>query len=184
MVFLDYRWSRRPEEFGTGILEGVVAPETANNAATGAAMIPLLALGLPGGALTAMMMGVFQIHGMDPGPLIFVTSPDLVWLTFAAMFFANLFIFGLGWLQTKTVVHLLRIPFPCLAAGILVLATIGAFAVRNLVVDVWVRLAAAMSASLWSGTASRRPAWSSGSCSANWEKAPSPSRCSSCNTTG
>ena len=83
-----------------------------------------------------MIMGVFQIHGMEPGPLIFITSPDLVWITFSAMFFANLFIFGLGWLQTKTVVHLLRVPFPYLAAGILVLATIGAFAVRNLVIDV------------------------------------------------
>lgn len=147
-AFLSYneaiRWSRHPERFGKGELEGVVAPETANNAATGAAMIPLLALGLPGGALTAMMMGVFQIHGLEPGPLIFVTSSDLVWITFAAMFFANLFIFLLGWLQTKTVVHLLRIPFPFLAPGILILATIGAFAVRNLIVDVWVMFVAAI----------------------------------------
>lgn len=147
-AFLSYneavRWSRHPERFGKGELEGVVAPETANNAATGAAMIPLLALGLPGGALTAMMMGVFQIHGMEPGPLIFVTSTDLVWITFAAMFFANVAIFLLGWIQTKTVVHLLRIPFQFLAPAILILATIGAFAVRNLILDVWVMFAAAI----------------------------------------
>lgn len=147
-AFLSYneaiRWSRHPERFGKGTLEGVVAPETANNAATGAAMIPLLALGLPGGALTAMMMGVFQIHGMEPGPLIFITSSDLVWITFSAMFFANLCIFLLGWLQTKTVVHLLRVPFQFLAPGILMLATIGAFAVRNLIIDVWVMFAAAV----------------------------------------
>lgn len=147
-AFLSYneavRWSRHPERFGKGELEGVVAPETANNAATGAAMIPLLALGLPGGALTAMMMGVFQIHGLEPGPLIFVTSSKLVWITFAAMFFANLFIFLLGWLQTKTVVHLLRIPFQFLAPAILMLATVGAFAVRNLIIDVWVMFAAAV----------------------------------------
>lgn len=145
-AFMSYneavRWSKHPEKFGKGELEGVVSAETANNSATGAAMIPLLALGLPGGALTAMMLGVFQIHGMEPGPLIFVTSKDLVWTTFAAMVFANISIFGLGWLQTKTVVHLLRVPFHYLAPGILLLATIGAFALRNLLVDVWVMFAA------------------------------------------
>ena len=114
------------------------ASEPANIAATGAAMIPLLALGLPGGALTAMMMGVFQIHGMEPGPLVFITSADLIWVTFAAMFFANLCILGLGWVQTKTVVHILRVPFRLLAPGILLIATVGAFAVRNLTIDIWV----------------------------------------------
>ena len=141
-AFLGYsqaqRWSRNRANFGKGEMEGVVASETANNAATGAAMIPLLALGLPGGALTAMILGIFQIHGMEPGPLIFVSSGDLVWVTFAAMFWANLMIILLGWVQTKTVVHILRIPFRWLAPGILLLATIGAFAVRNLLVDVWV----------------------------------------------
>ncbi|MEM6491146.1 MAG: tripartite tricarboxylate transporter permease [Pseudomonadota bacterium] len=141
-AFLSYgeavRWSGKKKKFGKGEIEGVVASETANNAATGAAMIPLLALGLPGGALTAMMMGVFQIHGMEPGPLIFITSNELVWVVFAAMFFANLFIFALGYLQTKTVVHLLRIPFHLMAPAILLIATIGAYALRNLLVDVWV----------------------------------------------
>jgi putative tricarboxylic transport membrane protein len=145
-AFMSYsvavRWSRHPEKFGTGELEGVVASETANNAATGAAMIPLLALGLPGGALTAMMLGVFQIHGMEPGPLIFVTSKELVWTTFSAMLFANVAILGLGWLQTKTVVHLLAVPFRFLSPAILLLATIGAYALRNLIVDVWVMFVA------------------------------------------
>ncbi|MFQ6017700.1 MAG: tripartite tricarboxylate transporter permease, partial [Kiloniellaceae bacterium] len=89
-------------------------------------------------ALTAMMMGVFQIHGMEPGPLVFVTSVELIWVTFAAMFFANICILALGWLQTKTVVHLLRVPFRLLAPAILLIATVGAFALRNLTVDVWV----------------------------------------------
>jgi putative tricarboxylic transport membrane protein len=141
-AFLGYsqaqRWSRNGHKFGTGELEGVVASETANNAATGAAMIPLLALGLPGGALTAMILGIFQIHGMEPGPLIFINSGDLVWITFAAMFWANVAIIGLGWFQTKTVVHILRVPFRWLAPGILMLAVIGAFALRNLMIDVWV----------------------------------------------
>ena len=93
-AFLSYneavRWSKTPEKFGTGIPEGVVAPETANNAATGAAMIPLLALGLPGGALTAMMIGVFNVHDMEVGPLIMMEAHDLVWILFASMFWASL----------------------------------------------------------------------------------------------
>jgi len=145
-AFMGYneavRWSKTPERFGTGELEGVVASETANNAATGAAMIPLLALGLPGGALTAMMIGVFQIHGIEAGPLVFINSNDLVWVVFSAMFFANIAIFFLGWLQTKTVVHLLRIPFHLLAPAILLLASIGAYAVRGLTIDIVVMFAA------------------------------------------
>ncbi len=139
-AFMGYneavRWAKDKSKFGKGELEGVVSSETANNAATGAAMIPLLALGLPGGALTAMMVGVFQMHDMEPGPLVFVNSGDLVWVVFAAMFWANVSIFFLGWVQTKTVVHLLRIPFHFLAPGILLLATVGAYAVRGLTIDV------------------------------------------------
>ena len=145
-AFMSYneavRWSRHPERFGKGELEGVVASETANNSATGGAMIPLLALGLPGGALTAMMMGVFQLHGMEPGPLVIANSKDLVWVTFVAMFVANLCIFLLGYLETKTTVQLLRIPFRLFAPAILLLATIGAYALRNLILDVWVMFVA------------------------------------------
>ncbi|MEQ8193595.1 MAG: tripartite tricarboxylate transporter permease [Rhodospirillales bacterium] len=145
-AFMGYneavRWSKHPHKFGKGELEGVVSSETANNAATGAAMIPLLALGLPGGALTAMMIGVFQMHNMEPGPLVFMNSRELVWVVFSAMFFANISILLLGWLQTKTVVHLLRIPFHFLAPAILLLATIGAYAVRSLTTDILIMFAA------------------------------------------
>jgi putative tricarboxylic transport membrane protein len=152
-AFMGYneavRWSKTPEEFGKGKLEGVISSETANNAATGAAMIPLLALGLPGGALipllalglpggalTAMMVGVFQMHDMEPGPLVFINSGDLVWVVFAAMFYANLSILLVGYLETKTIINLLRIPFQFLAPMILLLATVGAYAVRGLTIDV------------------------------------------------
>ncbi len=139
-AFMGYneavRWSKDKKAFGKGKLEGVISSETANNAATGAAMIPLLALGLPGGALTAMMVGVFQMHDMEPGPLVFLNSPDLVWVVFAAMFFANLSILLVGFLETKTIINLLKIPFQFLAPLILLLATVGAYAVRGLVIDV------------------------------------------------
>jgi len=139
-AFMGYneavRWSKTPEEFGKGKLEGVISSETANNAATGAAMIPLLALGLPGGALTAMMVGVFQMHDMEPGPLVFINSEALVWVVFSAMFFANISILFIGYLETKTIINLLRIPFQYLAPMILLLASVGAYAVRGLTVDI------------------------------------------------
>ena len=139
-AFVSYneavRWSKHPERFGHGEPEGVVAPETANNAATGAAMIPLLALGLPGGALTAMMIGVFDLHDMEIGPLIMVEARDLVWILFASMFWASLAILFLGVVESKGIVHLLRIPFPVLGPGILLFSTIGAYALRSSIIDV------------------------------------------------
>ncbi len=141
-AFMSYgeavRWSKNREEFGKGKLEGVISAETANNAATGAAMIPLLALGLPGGALTAMMVAVFQMHDLQPGPLVFMLSPDLIWIVFAAMFYANLSILIIGLVETKTILNLLKIPFQFLAPLILMLATTGAYISRGLVLDVMV----------------------------------------------
>ena len=139
-AFMGYgeavRWSKNKEEFGKGKLEGVISSETANNAATGAAMIPLLALGLPGGALTAMMVAVFQMHDLEPGPLVFYNSPDLIWVVFSAMFYANLSILFIGLIETKTILYLLKIPFQFLAPMILMLASIGAYIGRGLVLDV------------------------------------------------
>ena len=140
-AFMSYneavRWSKTPKEFGKGNPEGVVAPETANNAATGAAMIPLLALGLPGGALTAMMISVFNLHDMDVGPLIMLEAPELVWVLFASMFWASLAILLVGVIEAKGIVNLLHIPFPILAPAILIFATIGAFALRGNIIDVY-----------------------------------------------
>ena len=158
-AFVSYseavRWSRHPERFGAGEPEGVVAPETANNAATGAAMIPLLALGLPGGALTAMMIGVFNVHDMDVGPLIMVEAHDLVWVLFASMFWASLAILFLGYAESKTIVHLLRIPFSILAPGILIFSTIGAYALRGNITDVYTMFGAGIA-----GFVLRRSAYS------------------------
>ena len=145
-AFMGYgeavRWSRNKEEFGKGKLEGVISSETANNAATGAAMIPLLALGLPGGALTAMMVAVFQMHDLEPGPLVFYNSPDLIWVVFAAMFYANLSILIIGLLEPKTILYLLKVPFQFLAPMILLLASIGSYIGRGLVLDVIVMFGA------------------------------------------
>jgi putative tricarboxylic transport membrane protein len=140
-AFVSYneavRWSKHPERFGKGEPEGVVAPETANNAATGAAMIPLLALGLPGGALTAIMISVFNLHGMDIGPLIMTENHNLVWVLFVSMFWASLAILFLGIIEAKGIVHLLHVPFPILAPAILTFSTIGAYALRANIMDVY-----------------------------------------------
>ena len=139
-AFMGYgeavRWSKNKASFGKGNIEGVISSETANNAATGAAMIPLLALGLPGGALTAMMVAVFQMHDLEPGPMVFYNSPDLIWIVFAAMFYANLSILFIGLIETKTILYLLKIPFQFLAPMILLLASIGSYIGRGLVLDV------------------------------------------------
>lgn len=145
-AFISYneavRWSKTPEKFGKGEPEGVVAAETANNAATGAAMIPLLALGLPGGALTAIMIGVFNMHDMEIGPLIMIEAHDLVWILFASIFWASLAILILGVIESKGIVHILRIPFPMIAPCILIFATIGTYALRASIVDVYVMFCA------------------------------------------
>ncbi len=138
------RWSPRRKEFGTGVPEGVVAPETANNAATGTAMIPLLALGLPGGAVTAMMIGVFNLHDIQPGPLIMALTPDLVWTLFASMFWASLAIMFLGLVEAKSIVHLLRIPMSVLAPLIVVFTVVGAYALRGSIVDVYTMVIAGL----------------------------------------
>jgi putative tricarboxylic transport membrane protein len=91
--FISYnearRWSKTPEKFGKGCLEGIAAPEAANNAATGGAMVPLLSLGIPGSETTAVLVGAFMIQGLRPGPLLFRENPDLVYGLFAGMVLAN-----------------------------------------------------------------------------------------------
>jgi putative tricarboxylic transport membrane protein len=139
--FLSYseavRWSKHPERFGKGEPEGVVAAETANNAATGGAMVPLLALGLPGGGFTAIMIGVFTLHDLTPGPLVMIQHKTLVWVLFSGMFWASLAILFLGLLETRLIVNLLRIPFAILGPMIVFFSTIGAYSLRYNILDVW-----------------------------------------------
>jgi len=145
-AFLSYseavRWSRHPERFGHGEPEGVVASETANNAATGGAMIPLLALGLPGGAFTAIMLGVLELHDLTPGPLLFQNNRELVYALYAAMFIGSVLILLLGLIETRFITKLLAIPFPILGTLVIVFCVIGAYSLRNNIIDVWTMLVA------------------------------------------
>ncbi len=132
------RTSKHPERFGTGILEGVAAPESANNAACGGAMIPLLSLGIPGSAVTAVLVGAFMIQGLRPGPMLFVDNIELVYTIFVGMLLANVLILPLGLFGIKPIVKMLDIPYKYMALAILVLCFIGSFAINNSLWDVWI----------------------------------------------
>lgn len=132
--------SKEPEKFGTGILDGVVAPETANNAAIGGAMIPLLCLGIPGDVVTAILIGAFMIQGVTPGPMLFMTQPTLLYSIFVALIFANIAMIILETLFLKGFIKVLNIPKHILLPCILCVCVIGAIGANNRVFDIFVIL--------------------------------------------
>jgi putative tricarboxylic transport membrane protein len=127
--FLSYaaekQFSKKPEEFGTGAIEGVAGPEAANNASAAGTLVPLLTLGLPTTATAAIMLAGFQQFGLQPGPLLFVTSQELVWGLIASLLVANFMLLVLNLPLIGIWVKLLTIPRPWLYGGILVFATLG-----------------------------------------------------------
>ncbi len=129
--------SKNPEKFGTGVWEGLAASETAINGSTGGAMIPLLTLGIPGSGATAVMMGAFLLHGIQPGPLLFTKSPESVYTIFAGMLLCNLIMIVAGLFTAKFFSELMRVPENILGAFIISFCLIGAFALRNDIADVW-----------------------------------------------
>jgi putative tricarboxylic transport membrane protein len=133
-TFLSYSVERKlaekPEEFGHGAIEGVAGPEAANNASAAGTLVPLLTLGLPTSATAAMMLAGFQQYGLNPGPLLFAQSPDLVWGLVASLFIANCMLLVLNLPLVGLWVRLLAIPQPWLYAGILVFATMGTIAAQ------------------------------------------------------
>jgi putative tricarboxylic transport membrane protein len=138
-TFLSYmtekRLSKRPEEFGQGAIEGVAGPEAANNAAAAGVLVPLLALGLPTSATAAILLAAFQQYGLQPGPLLFATEPELVWGLIASLYIGNTMLLVLNLPLVGLWVRLLTIPRPLLYGGILVFATLGAYTLNNNVVD-------------------------------------------------
>lgn len=142
--FLGYgaakRASKHPERFGTGELEGVAAAEAANSAVTGANLIPLLALGIPGSLSAAILIGAFLIHGVDPGPLIFKDHPRLVYGIFAAMAVANLFNLVIGGVGLRFFALLVRFPESVIHPIIVLLCIAGAFATGNSMFSVAIML--------------------------------------------
>jgi putative tricarboxylic transport membrane protein len=143
--FMSYglakKFSKDGAKFGTGMVEGVVAPETAAHAAGTAALLPMLALGIPGSPTAAVLLGGLLIWGLQPGPLLFVEQKDFVWGLIASMYLGNL----VGLIVVLTTVPLfasiLRIPFSIIAPVIVVICAIGAYTVHNAMLDIWFMLA-------------------------------------------
>ncbi len=142
--FMSYgvakRMSKNGEKFGTGQIEGVIAPETAAHAAGTSALLPMLALGIPGSPTAAVLLGGLLIWGLQPGPLLFVEQKDFVWGLIASMYLGNL----AGLIIVLTCVPLfaaiLRIPFSIIAPVIIVICAIGAYTVHNAMLDIWFML--------------------------------------------
>jgi putative tricarboxylic transport membrane protein len=143
-TFLSYlvekRLSPKPEEFGKGAIEGVAGPEAANNAAATGVLAPLLTLGLPTSATAAILLAAFQGYGLQPGPLLFQNSPDLVWGLIASLYIGNLMLLVLNLPLAPLWVRLLMIPRPYLYGGILVFAVLGAYAANGSIADVVILL--------------------------------------------
>ena len=134
------RFSKEPEKFGTGHIEGIVDAGAANNSALAAAWVPALVFGIPGDSITAIVIGVLYVKGMNPGPTVFLYQPELVYAVFLAFFVANLLLLPLGLIAIKSAKQLLRVPQNILMPIILMFCIVGTFAINNTVFDIWVML--------------------------------------------
>jgi putative tricarboxylic transport membrane protein len=147
-TFMSYaverRLSREPGRFGHGAIEGVAGPEAANNAAAAGVLVPLLTLGLPSSATAAVLLAAFQQYGLQPGPLLFQTHPDLVWALIASLYVGNVMLLVLNLPLVGLWARVMRVPPPLLFAGVLLLASIGAYALNRSVVDVAILYAAGL----------------------------------------
>lgn len=135
------RLSSHPEQFGQGSEEGIVASETANNATVGGALIPLIAMGIPGSVIDAVLLGALILHGLQPGPLLMDHEPVLVQVIMGAFLIANLIMVIVMLISVAPLARLTRIPRSYLAPTIMVFCVVGAFALNNRTFDVWVMLA-------------------------------------------
>ena len=135
---VEKRFSKHPEEFGKGAIAGVAGPETANNAVTGTAMIPLLALGIPSIPATAVLLSALTIHGVQPGPLLLKDHPEVFWGLVASMYIGNAILLILNLPLVGLFVNLLHIPYAWLVPIILIISIIGVYSVNFSIIDIWI----------------------------------------------
>lgn len=133
----EKKLSKNPKKFGTGAIEGVAAPESANNAASGGAMIPLLTLGIPGSGTTAILMGAFIMYNIQPGPLLFEEHPDVVWGLVASMFIGNLMLLILNLPLIKAFAKIIQTPKKYLVPIIMAISIFGVYAVQYTTFDLY-----------------------------------------------
>ncbi len=132
------RITKNPEvPFGQGAKEGLIAPESANNAAVGGAYIPMLTLGIPGDAVTAVFIGALFIHGLNPGPLLLVEKPDMFWFTVGNLTLANIFLLIFGLTGIKLFSKIVECPKGILIPMIFLLSIVGSYAINNSLADIW-----------------------------------------------
>ena len=136
----EKRMSKSPERYGTGIPEGVVAPESANNACVGGALIPMMTLGIPGDSMTAVLIGALLIHGLRPGPALFTDRIDFVATVYVALLLAILLTLFFGLIGVRYIARILHAPKNVLMTSIAILCVVGSYAVRNSVFDVVVMI--------------------------------------------
>ncbi len=134
------RWSKDKDQFGTGCPEGIAGPEAANNAATGGAMVPTLALGIPGSATTALILAALIMHGFRPGPHLVRETPEFIYAIFGAMLIANFMFLGIGLVGVKLFSQITLIPRTILWPAVFVFSMIGAYAGAASIFDVWVMI--------------------------------------------
>ncbi|MCX5914972.1 MAG: tripartite tricarboxylate transporter permease, partial [Deltaproteobacteria bacterium] len=127
---------KTPEKFGTGMIAGVAGPEAANNSATGGAFIPLLTLGIPGNAVTALLLGALIIYGVQPGPKMVIEHADLFWGVIASMYLGNAMLLVLNLPLIGLWVKILKVPYPILFPLILLFCLIGAYSLNNSLTEV------------------------------------------------
>jgi putative tricarboxylic transport membrane protein len=132
---LEKRLSKHPEQFGRGAIEGVAGPETANNAGVGGAMVPLFTLGIPGSATTALLLFVFMMYGLQPGPQLFDTNPELIWAIIASMYIGNVMLLVLNLPLVGLFAQLLKTPPAMLYSGVIAFSVLGAYALNFNVFD-------------------------------------------------
>lgn len=123
--------------FGEGAIEGLVAPESANNAAIGGAMIPMLTLGIPGDSVTAIIIGALFIHGLRPGPMLMVETPDLFWVIVGSLILANIFMLIFGLTGIKIFTKIIEVPKGILIPVIIILSVVGAYTINNNIYDIY-----------------------------------------------
>jgi putative tricarboxylic transport membrane protein len=138
---VEKRLSRHPEEFGKGAIEGVAGPESANNAATQSAFIPLFVIGIPFGPVPAILLGALLIHGVTPGPLLISESPDLFWAVVASMYIGNFILLLLNLPFVPLFANMLRVPKKVLLPLVMLFCMTGMYSVNNAVLDVWMMIA-------------------------------------------
>jgi putative tricarboxylic transport membrane protein len=138
---IEARFGKRRNEMGTGVAEGVIAPQAAATASVGGALVHLLALGIPGSGATAVMLGAFMLHGIQPGPQVLVTSAPMVYTIFASVFLGLFLMCLLGYIAIRPLIKILDFPEAVVSAYVLTLCFIGALSIRNNITDLWLIIA-------------------------------------------